>query len=239
MLSQSVENFLKAVYDLQGRDGWVSTSSLAGRLGQKPASVTNMVQRLARAKTTLVDYVPYQGVKLNATGTRVALEVIRHHRLIELYLAQALGVPWDQVHDEAEKLEHVISEALEARMAAALKDPRVDPHGSPIPSKDGHIDLVEGLMPLSEVPAGTAVRVVEVHDHDAHLLRYLGELGLYPGAAFTVLGPVRFGRSLHIRFRGQELHLGEEVLPHVWVAATKPARRASARSPSPLRSPAS
>ncbi|MCE9615235.1 MAG: metal-dependent transcriptional regulator [Lentisphaerae bacterium] len=216
-LSQSVENILKAIYDLQLGDQWVSTSALADRLGQKPASVTNMIQRLARAKASLVDYTPYRGARLNPTGVKVALEIIRHHRLIELYLAQTLGVPWDRVHDEAERLEHVISEDLEDRMAAALADPRLDPHGSPIPTKDGQIAAVVGV-PLSEAPMRATVRVTEVRDEDANLLRYLGAMGLYPGAEFTVTGREPFGGSLHIRFNDQDLHLGEEALPHIRVA---------------------
>lgn len=221
MLSQSVENFLKSIYDLQKGEGWVATSALAERLKQKPASVTNMVQRLARADVPLVDYIPYQGVQLNETGTKVALEIIRHHRLIELYLTQALGLPWDRVHDEAERLEHVISEELEDRMAAALADTSVDPHGSPIPTKDGQIKKVEAV-PLDEMPVNAVVRIVEVHDHDAPLLRYLGELGLYPGAVFTITGREPFSRALQIQFGDRRVLLGEDALAHIWVTTTAP-----------------
>ncbi|MCE9616595.1 MAG: metal-dependent transcriptional regulator [Lentisphaerae bacterium] len=219
MLSQSVENFLKAIYDLQKGDQWVATSALAERLKQKPASATNMVQRLARTEGQLVEYVPYQGVRLTDTGTKVALEIIRHHRLIELYLTQALGLPWDRVHDEAEKLEHVISEELEDRMAAALTDTRFDPHGSPIPTKDGHIKKNDAIL-LADVPVEASVRIVEVHDHDARLLRYLGDLGLYPGAAFTVIGREPFSHALQIQFGDRRLHLGEDALAHIWVTIT-------------------
>lgn len=236
MLSQSVENFLKTIYDLQSGERWVQTSTLAERLGQKPSSVTNMIQRLARERTSLVEYKPYRGVRLNATGTKVALEVLRHHRLIELYLSAALGVPWDQVHDEAERMEHVISEDLEARMASALQDPRVDPHGSPIPTKDGRITIVPTVA-LSEVPVNARARVVEVRDHDPRLLRYLGGLGLYPGAEFTVVEREAFGGSLKIRFRDQVLHLGEEALPHMRVAVcvNKTPRKRRAPKTSPAR----
>lgn len=217
MLSQSVENFLKSIYDLQTGERWVQTSSLAARLGQKPASVTNMSQRLAREETPLLEYMPYRGVRLNATGTKIALEIIRHHRLIELYLTQALGVPWDKVHDEAERLEHAISEELEDRMAAMLQNPSVDPHGSPIPTKDGHIATIPGI-PLPQAPERTPLRIVEVNDDDPRLLRHLGAMGLYPGAEFTITGREPFGGSLTIRFRDQDLHLGEEALPHIRVA---------------------
>ncbi len=221
MLTKSTEDFLRAIYGLQRADRpWVNTTALAARLGQRPASVTNRMQRLARAKGPLLDYVPYRGVRLNAAGERVALELIRHHRLIELYLAQALGVPWDQVHDEAERLEHALSEDVEARMAAALNDPLTDPHGSPIPTKDGRMARVPST-PLAEVPVGATVRVVEVHDHDPALLRYLGELGLFPGTVFRVLGRERFGRSLRICRDRQNLEVGEDALSHVHVAVIK------------------
>ena len=188
LITRSVQDILKAIYDLQGgaAANWVGTSALAARLAQKPASVTNMVQRLARSEALLVEYMPYRGVRLRDAGTKVALEVLRHHRLIELYLAEALGVPWDQVHAEAEALEHVISEDLEERMAAALSDPRLDPHGSPIPARDGRIDA-RPAVPLSCLNIGDHAGIVEVGDHDPELLRRLGSAGLYPGAHFTVV----------------------------------------------------
>ena len=216
MLSQAVENFIKNIYDLQSEGSWVSTSALAERLGQKPASVTNMIQKLAKDDARLVEYMPYKGVRLNAMGHKVSLEIIRHHRLLELYLAQALGVPWDQVHEEAEKLEHVISEDLEDRIAAALGDARRDPHGSPIPTKDGRIEKLD-MLPLSDIPENTVVRVVEVYDHDPPLLRYFGELGLYPGAEFTVIEREEFGSSLRILLDGKELRVGGKALPHISV----------------------
>ncbi|MDE0839608.1 MAG: metal-dependent transcriptional regulator [Kiritimatiellae bacterium] len=216
MLSQSVENFVKAVYSLQKSDEWVGTSRLANALGQRPASVTNMAQKLAKSEDGLLIYQAYKGVKLTETGTSVALEVIRHHRLIELYLSKQLGVPWDKVHDEAEKLEHVISEDLEDRMAAALEDPTIDPHGAPIPTKDGHV-APRPSVPLASVEPGHVVEVVEVNDHDAQLLRYLGELDLYPGNRFSVLGRESFGQSISIERDGKPTSLGEEAVPHIFV----------------------
>jgi DtxR family Mn-dependent transcriptional regulator len=218
-LTQSVEDFVRAIYGLQEGDSWVATTALAARLGQRPASVTNMIQRLSRVEGCLVEYVPYQGVRLNAPGMKVALEIVRHHRLIESYLAQALGVPWDQVHAEAERLEHVLSEDVEDRMAAALSDPRTDPHGSPIPSKDGHVEHV-ATTPLTTALPGATVRIVEVDDRDAALLRYLGDLGLYPGTEFTLLGQEPYGRSLQVRCGEREFNIGEEALPHIRVAAS-------------------
>ncbi len=224
MLTQSEENFIKAVYSLEsaGETDWVGTSALDRHLEQKPASVTNMAQKLARSQNPMLEYVPYRGVKLTQTGEKVALEVIRHHRLIELYLSEQLGVPWDQVHDEAEKLEHVISENLEDRMAAALNDISVDPHGSPIPTKDGHMPK-QDAVPLCRVAPVTKVTVVEVDDRDPDLLRYLGEMNLYPGQSFTLLGQEAFGKSLQIEIDGKRHSLGEEAIPALSV---KPAGKA-------------
>ena len=216
MISQSVENFLKYLYDLQKGDEWVHTNDLAKALDQKAASTTNMIKKLAESGKDLIDYVPYKGVRLKPGGERIALEVIRHHRLIELYLAEALGVPWDQVHEEAEKLEHVISEDLEERMARALGNPTIDPHGSPIPSKELKITKRES-KPLSSIETGTRVEVVEVYDHDPELLRYLGKLGLYPETQFEVLEKEDFGNSLQIRIQDKECSIGENAIPYISV----------------------
>ena len=135
LISQAMEDYLKAIYKLVELGGPVTTSALAEYMGVAPASVTNMCKKLA--ELNLLQYEPYQGVKFTPAGQKLALEVVRHHRLLELYLAEALGVPWDRVHEEAEKLEHVISEDLEDRMAAALGDPSFAPHGAPIPSRAG------------------------------------------------------------------------------------------------------
>ena len=224
MISQSVENFLKNVYHLQDGDNWVTTTVLADKLGQRPASVTNMLQKLASSEMELIQYVPYKGVRLHPNGEMIALEVIRHHRLVELYLSKALGVPWDRVHEEAEKLEHVLSDDVEDRMAAALDDVSTDPHGSPIPTKDGQIARVDS-MPLSEIDAGQTVRILEVNDDDSDLLRYLGDLKLYPGTDIEIVNREPFGDSLTIRHDGRELSLGEEATPHVFVSTTTRKKR--------------
>ena len=137
MLSEAVENYLKAIYEIEQDSGRVTTNALAERMVVKPASVTGMIKKLAEGKPRLVDYERHRGVSLTPAGRRIALEVIRHHRLIELYLQQSLGYAWDEVHDEAEKLEHVISEEFEDRIAEMLGDPEFDPHGDPIPAKNG------------------------------------------------------------------------------------------------------
>jgi DtxR family Mn-dependent transcriptional regulator len=202
-LSESEENYIKAIYRLQSDSpgGRVSTTALADRLGIAPASVTGMVQKLAAGSPTLVDYIPRQGVALTPRGERVALEVIRHHRLIELYLYQELGYPWDEVHAEAERLEHVISEEFEDRVAALLGDPAVDPHGQPIPRKDGSCPEPAGVA-LATLGEGLTVEVVRVSDDDPDLLRYLGALGIMPGARLTLLARGPFGGPLTVRIGG-------------------------------------
>ncbi len=197
-----VEDYLKAIYNLAEASGQVRTVPLAESLNVKPASVTAMLKTLAELK--LVEYEPYYGVTLTDAGVKVALEVIRHHRLIELYLVEALGFSWDEVHEEAEALEHVISEKLEARIAAHLGHPMLDPHGDPIPRLDGTVPDISALR-LADVPKGKEARIVRVSDQQAERLRYVAELGLIPGASVKVTerapfeGPVtiRVGKKTH------------------------------------------
>lgn len=197
-----VEDYLKAIYTMQQKAGQVKTTSLSEHLGVKPPTVTAMLKTLADLK--LVEYAPYRGVELTDAGERIALEVIRHHRLIELYLVEALGYSWDEVHEEAEALEHVISEKLEARIAAHLGNPAFDPHGDPIPAMDGKIPDSSTLC-LADAPIGKSVRVVRLSDQNSERLRYVAELGLVPGAKVRVSekapfdGPVsvRIGKNAH------------------------------------------
>ena len=181
--TQAVEDYLKAIYDLSRGDARATTSALAERLGVAAASVTGMVKKLAAAG--LVEHVPYGGVGLTPAGRRIAVETIRHHRLVETYLHEALGVPWDRLHDEAEAWEHVLSEDLEARMDAALGHPTHDPHGAPIPSPDLVLDEREHL-PLARLDPGQIATVARVSDHDADILRAVGGAGLYPGTRFRL-----------------------------------------------------
>jgi DtxR family Mn-dependent transcriptional regulator len=169
------ENYLKETYALQLEHNPVTTSMLAERIGQSAPTVTGMFKKLASRK--LVSYEPYQGITLTKSGRAAALEVIRHHRLIETYLTRALGVPWDRVHEEAEKLEHVLSEYLEDRIDEYLGHPASDPHGSPIPALDGSINEPDRLR-LSELPAGSSAEVVEVGDHEPGLLARFREMHL-------------------------------------------------------------
>jgi DtxR family Mn-dependent transcriptional regulator len=225
-ISHAIEDYLKAIYELAREGGRASTSALSERLGVKPASVTGMLQKLAdpdeaavEKRPVLVHYERHHGASLTPAGEKLALEVIRHHRLIELYLAEALGYDWDQVHSEAEKLEHVISEEFEDRISAYLGDPKRDPHGDPIPTKDGTVDEV-GRTTLSEMDAGQTGRVARVRDDDPALLRYLGELGLVPNATVTVDQRGPFGGPLHVRVGGSQAAthaLGREVTDRVFV----------------------
>jgi DtxR family Mn-dependent transcriptional regulator len=202
--SPAVQDYAKAIYALEQReDGAVTTNALAERLCVTPASASGMVKRMG--ELGLVEHVPYRGVTLTEAGRRVALEVIRHHRLLELYLAESLGVPWDRVHAEAEVLEHHLSEELEELIAAKLGNPTRDPHGDPIPTRDLTIDEreTESLSALSPGATGTFTRV---SDSDPEMLRYLSERGVAVGDTFEVVekqpfdGPlfVRFGDSVHV-----------------------------------------
>ncbi len=174
-LSSNHEDYLKAIYLLEARGEQVTNSALSQYIGLAPASATNMVKKLAQMG--LVDYRPYQSVALTETGKRVALEILRHHRLLELFLHKTLDIPWERVHEEAERLEHVISEALEDAIAASLGYPKVDPHGDPIPSKNGEISHAPS-HPLSTAEAGHTYRLVRVLSQDTERLAYLGRLGL-------------------------------------------------------------
>lgn len=207
-LTSAHEDYLKAIYVLTSQMPEVTNSALAHHLEVSPASATNMVKKLSGLK--LVEYVRYQSIALTAAGERVALEVLRHHRLIELYLHQELKLPWDQVHAEAERLEHVISEALEDAIAVALGNPLVDPHGDPIPTKKGQIEKVAG-MPLSSADLDSPYRLVRVLIQDEERLRYLGSLGLYPNVQITLLERAPFDGPLLIDVDGAHHALAHEM----------------------------
>ena len=197
--SEAVENYAKAIYSLQHRRGGepVATNDIADRLEVTPASASGMIKKLA--DLGLVAHVPYRGVQLTDEGERLALEVLRHHRLLELYLATQLDVPWDRVHEEAEALEHVLSEDLEARIAAKLGNPTHDPHGDPIPSAELVIDE-SNTRSLSDLQAGDRGVFVRVSDADPAMLRYLSERGVCLGAPLEVLDRQPFGGPLTVRF---------------------------------------
>ncbi len=203
-MTSAVEDYAKAIYALEQREGTaVATNALAKRMGVTPASASAMVKRLDTLG--LVTHVPYRGVQLTDAGTRVALEILRHHRLLELYLAETLGVPWDRVHDEAEVLEHVLSEDLEDLIAAKLGDPTHDPHGDPIPTRDGRITEATSTA-LSQLTAGSTGTFVRVSDSDPAMLRYLAERGIAPGAGLEVIDKQPFDGPLFVRF-GEDIHV--------------------------------
>ena len=181
MLSPAVEDYLKAIYKLQGADT-ASTTDIARTMNVSSASVTNMLKRLADMK--LVEYQSYRGVTLTRAGEKIALEIIRHHRLLELYLKEVMGYGWEQLHEEAEHLEHHISEAFESKLEELLGFPTHDPHGDPIPTREGEI-IQAADEPLSEIAVGQTVIVQRVSDVDPELLHYLEELGLMPRARIS------------------------------------------------------
>jgi DtxR family transcriptional regulator, Mn-dependent transcriptional regulator len=202
----AVEDYCKAIFTLQSRGGEpVSTNALAERLGITPGSVSAMLRKLD--ELGLIVHLPYRGVRLTERGRRVALEVIRHHRLLELFLAETLQMPWDQVHAEAEVLEHVISEELEALIAAKLGDPTLDPHGDPIPSADLQLRERE-TSSLDDLQAGDGGVFVRVSDSDPEMLRYLAECGISPGDRLRVRDRQPFGGPLFVSFGEREHTIG-------------------------------
>jgi DtxR family Mn-dependent transcriptional regulator len=220
MISHAVEDYLKAIYELEEDFGKVSTTALADKLAVAPASVTGMLQKLAESRPRLVNYERHHGVGLTPAGRKIALEIIRHHRLIELYLAEELGFAWDRVDAEAEKLEHVISEEFEDKIAERLGNPTTDPHGDPIPTKEGTV-AEKSRITLTETTAGQTVRVARVRDDDPALLRYLAELGIIPDATVTVAEKAPFDGPLHVCVGSrseQATHaLGKEVTDQIFV----------------------
>jgi DtxR family transcriptional regulator, Mn-dependent transcriptional regulator len=203
-VSSAVEDYAKAIYALESRGkGAVSTTALAERLSVTAASASSMVKKLS--EMGLVEHERYRGVRLTPQGVKVALEVLRHHRLLEVYLAEELGVPWDRVHDEAEVLEHVLSEELEALIAAKLGHPTRDPHGDPIPTVDGHIDE-SPTSALNDLEPGDGGVFVRVSDSDPEMLRYLAARGIAPGDRFEVVEKQPFDGPLFARF-GDDVHV--------------------------------
>jgi DtxR family transcriptional regulator, Mn-dependent transcriptional regulator len=207
--NEGAENYAKAIYELQGRDDRpVGTSAVAERVGVTRASASGMLRRLA--EDGLVDYAPYHGARLTPEGERIALEMVRHHRLIELFLAEVLGMPWDRVHAEAEVLEHHISEELEELIAEKLGQPAIDPHGDPIPDRDLAIGA-DDSVPLDELDEGERATFVRVSDSDASMLRYLAEREIQPGASIEVKGKEPFGGPVMVEIAGSTHPLGAEL----------------------------
>jgi len=217
-ITQSIQDYLKHIYELNENSGSASTNDLAARLNIAPASVTGMLQKLAGAKPPLVIYKKHQGVKLTKQGEKAALEVIRHHRLLETFLVSTLGYSWDEVHCEADKLEHVISEDFEARMAEALGHPTRDPHGEPIPTADLTMPA-DSSYPLASLRTNETATVRKVVDDDPALLRHLREIGVIPDAKITVKNYSSFDGNLTLKVEGQKtgIVLGTAITSHVYV----------------------
>jgi DtxR family Mn-dependent transcriptional regulator len=207
--NEGAENYAKAIYELQGREASaVRTTDVAQRLGVTPASASGMLKRLA--EEGVVEYQPYHGARLTPEGEHIALEMIRHHRLIELFLAEVLGMPWDRVHEEAEVLEHHISEELEELIAAKLGEPALDPHGDPIPDRHLAVSADESV-PLTDLDPGDRGTFARVSDSDASMLRYLAERSIQPGARLTVKGKEPFGGPVLVEIGGLTHPLGPEL----------------------------
>jgi len=221
-LTLSTQDYLKVIYDLTSSGEPASTTSLAGRLGISPASVTGMVQKLAGLRPALVVYRKHHGVLLTAAGMRAALEVIRHHRLLETWLVQSLGYSWDRVHGEAEKLEHAISDEMEERISAALGNPQWDPHGDPIPSRDLRMP-VDHSVPLTELETGQWATVSRVRADDPRLLRRLEQQGVTPGADIRTIEMRGIGQHvrLQVRNRNRATDVDRKTAAQVFVEITR------------------
>ena len=214
-LTRSVEDYLKAIYRLSPAGRPASTSEIAHLLELSPPSVSGMVKRLS--ELGLLEHAPYKGVQLTAEGRRAALRMVRRHRLIEAYLVQFLGYSWDTVHEEAERLEHAVTDKLVERMAGALGHPSTDPHGDPIPEADGSIHE-PACTPLSEVQVGETIEIRRVDESQPERLRYLASLGLRPGVVVTLLDRQPFGGPVTLEAAGERHILGHE-LAHVLLCA--------------------
>jgi len=202
-LSVAVQDYAKAIYTLEAEEGSATTTALGQRLDVRPASVVGMVRKLVALD--LAEHEPYRGVRLTERGRSVALEVIRHHRLLELFLVESLGMGWDEVHAEAERLEHALSEGLEEVIAARLGNPTLDPHGDPIPSRKLVI-AADRSRSLYELDPGEQVRFARVSDENPEMLRYLSERGIAPGATLELIERQPFDGPLYVRF-GDQVHV--------------------------------
>jgi len=221
MPSTSIEDYIKTIYTLESNGEKPTTKRIAAQMGVKMASVTAMVKHLAAEG--YLRHRPYYGVFLREKGRRVALSTLRRHRLIELFLVKTLGVTWDEVHDDAEVLEHAISDRLIERIHEFLDQPEFDPHGSPIPTKDGTIRKLDGVK-LNELPTGAKGRILQVSDTDDEFLRYLTSVGLAVGTNFTLVHREPFGGPLALKVASTTLSLGPQAAERILVAPTGSSR---------------
>jgi DtxR family Mn-dependent transcriptional regulator len=217
-LTAAVQDYAKAIYTLESRHGAASTTELATLLEVRPGSVSGMLRKLS--ELGLVEHERYHGVRLTERGRRVALEVIRHHRLVELFLVESLGMTWDEVHPEAEVLEHALSEELEELIAAKLGNPTVDPHGDPIPTRELELPETSSSQALAELEPGDVATFVRVSDSDPDMLRFLGERGIVPGATLELVDRQPFDGPLFVRVGGETHVLGAMLARAMRVEAT-------------------
>lgn len=220
-LTQSIEDYLKAIFELTQKEGRASTTQLAEYLNVTPASVTGMIKKLSATSPPLLEYQKHRGVVLTKQGRQIALEILRHHRLLELFLHEVLDYPWDEVDEEADRLEHVISEKFEERISKALGNPEYDPHGDPIPTKDLVIpDITD--TPLSILRPEQSAIVKRVRDTDSELLKYLSEIGIIPGAAIKITNFSEFDGNLHLVLAKEDKNivLGPKITDQIFVEIT-------------------
>lgn len=215
-LTHAIEDYLKIIFELTLEQPRASTNAIAERMAVAPASVTGMLKRLAANDPPLLEYRKHHGVELTPEGRQVALEIIRHHRLLELFLHETLGYGWDEVHMEADRLEHVISEEMEERIAQRLGEPLVDPHGQPIPTRELTMPP-HSTLSLDQLQAGQSARVERVEDDDADLLRYLSSVGLVPQADLIVLERSCFDDNLSLQVGAHVVVLGPRVTCQIYV----------------------
>lgn len=213
-LTAPVEDYLKTIYEIERESGAAATNDIAGRLSIAPASVSGMVRRLS--EQGLLSHERYHGVRLTSAGRKAALRTLRRHRVIEAYLAQRLGYPWDRVHEEAERLEHAASEELIDRMASALGNPRVDPHGAPIPTREGAVDETAHHT-IADLEPGAEARVVRVSDEDGAMLRYLATLGIVPGTDVRLIARAPFDGPLSVAVAGITHAVGPALAARITV----------------------
>jgi DtxR family transcriptional regulator, Mn-dependent transcriptional regulator len=218
-LTGPVEDYLKAIYELETRHGAASTNEIAASLRIAAPSVSGMIRRLS--SQGLITHEPYKGVQLTREGRRAALKTIRRHRVIESYLTQALGYPWDRVHDEAERLEHAASDELIDRMAAAIGEPETDPHGAPIPTRDGTLGAEPPLAALAELADGGRARIARVGDRDAERLRYLATLGMAIGSEIELVSREPYDGPITVKVDGKRRVIGGELARQIFVEAAK------------------
>lgn len=219
ILSQTVEDYLKIIFKLeQSGDDTVSTNAISSAMGLSAASVTNMLKRISGMG--LAEYKSHYGVKLTESGKKIALEIIRHHRLLELYLSEVLGYSWDQVHEEAEQLEHHISEQFEDAISQMLGNPKFDPHGDPIPMKDGTIPSTDSDL-LTEVEIGKKYIIRRITDQTPDLLRYLGELKLMPNSKIKFISKAPFNGPVTLLVNKEKTIIGYELATHIHVIEEK------------------